>query len=92
MDLRSPDARDAARTAEARDYKDLRSPDARDAGRPAPAPSPPPATSSGSSGVDWDLTAIAAGGVLVVLALGGTALVTRRSGGTRRSESRVVSS
>ena len=42
VDLRSPDARDAARSGEARDYTDLRSPDARDAGRPAPIPSPAP--------------------------------------------------
>jgi hypothetical protein len=33
QDLRSQDARDAARAAETRDYLDLRSPDARDAAR-----------------------------------------------------------
>jgi hypothetical protein len=33
QDLRSPDARDAARAAATRDYVDLRSPDARDAAR-----------------------------------------------------------
>ncbi len=82
-DLRSPDARDAARASEMRDYQDLRSPDARDAGRPAQTPSP--ATSSGSSGFDWDAPATAGGGVLVFLALGGTALVSRRRGETRRT-------
>ena len=78
-DLRSPDARDAARAGEARGYKDLRSPDARDAGRSASNPSPFYATSGKSSGFAWELAAVAGGGVLVVLALSATAVVTRRA-------------
>lgn len=90
VDLRSPDAREAASAAETSGHVDLRSPDARDAGLAAPTPSP--TTSSGSSGFDWGVAAVAGGGVLVVLALIGTALVSRRRGETQRSQTRVVSS
>ena len=91
-DLRSPDARDAARTAEAATggpRQDLRSPDARDlaAGRgtfSAPEvmvvkvsePSSPP-----SGGLDWADAGIGAGGMLglVLVGAGGALLIARRT-------------
>jgi hypothetical protein len=79
QDLRSPDARDAAR----QQRQDLRSPDARDAARSpghpsevAPVPAAQPA--HGGSGVDWTPIIIAAG--IALLAIGGVgALATRRT-------------
>jgi hypothetical protein len=67
VDLRSPDAQDAA-TAQ-----DLRSPDARELSF-APAPAP-----SSSTGTDWSELGIGAGTAFVVLlGIGGVAVVARR--------------
>jgi hypothetical protein len=90
QDLRSADARDAARSADARQgrpHQDLRSPDTRDyaAGRgtfSAPevtvvkvtGPAPP------SAGIDWGDAGIGAGSMLglILLALGSSLAVVRR--------------
>jgi hypothetical protein len=67
VDLRSPDARDAA-TAQ-----DLRSPDAR---QPSFVPAPAP---SSSTGTDWGDVGLGAGTAFVVLiGIGGVAVVARR--------------
>ena len=86
QDLRSPDARDAARAAVS--TQDLRSPDARDAairpfahtviadhGNRAPAPAAAPASDS----VDWTVL----GGLLALVAIGcaGAVVVLRRKTG-----------
>ena len=93
-DLRSPDARDAARTAEAATggpRQDLRSPDARDlaAGRgtfSAPevtvvkVSEPAPAAPT-AGGLDWTDAGIGAGGMLglVLIGVGGTLVIMRRT-------------
>lgn len=73
QDLRSPDARDAARTAEARDYQDLRLPDARDAaaGRYLGEVASENVTADppDSGGFDWStagISAAALSGLLIV--------------------------
>jgi hypothetical protein len=90
-DLRSPDARDAARTAEAAaggPQQDLRSPDARDhAGGRGTFSAPEvtvvkvsePAPIEG--GLDWADAGIGAGGMLslVLIGVGGALLITRRT-------------
>ena len=93
-DLRSPDARDAARTAEAAvsvPRQDLRSPDARDlaAGRGTfSAPdvtvvklSEPAPAAPTAGGLDWTDAGIGAGGMLglVLIGVGGTLVVMRRT-------------
>jgi hypothetical protein len=69
QDLRSPDARDAARQAT---VQDLRSPDARDAAARIVQVSP--------GGFDWGDAAIGAGGALglILVLSGGTFAVARR--------------
>jgi hypothetical protein len=98
-DLRSPDARDAARPAESR--LDRRSPDARDAAHVAAAtrgPSAaaathaatPAATTSGDA--DWGNVAIVGGGAAVVLLLGlGAVFGVRRRDAARKARALVVS-
>jgi hypothetical protein len=89
QDLRSPDARDAARLADT-PAQDLRSPDARDAadGRGSfnspkvtvvKITQPSPATSSGG-GLDWGDAGIGAAGLLglILIGLGGTLAVLHR--------------
>ena len=86
VDLRSPDARDAA--AAAQQQTDLRSPDARDfaAGRRIVASTPvqvakAPGATPAASGFDWGDAAVGAGGVIgvaLVGAAGMAALVRRR--------------
>jgi hypothetical protein len=90
QDLRSPDARDAARAAElAQDQpgRDLRSPDARDAAEGRGSFNAPEVTvvkvtepSPSGGGIDWGDAGIGAGGLLglVLLALGSTLAITRR--------------
>jgi hypothetical protein len=87
QDLRSPDARDAAQAAEARQdqpAQDLRSPDARDAGEGRGTFNAPEVTvvkvtdpSPASGGLDWGDAGIGAGGLLgvILLALGGALAV-----------------
>ena len=101
VDLRSPDARDAARPAA---QVDLRSPDARDAARPAakvdlvspdardngrrePAPIvvTQPALAA-SDGFDWAAAGIGAAGLALLLLVGGAAATTFR---TRRAPVRA---
>jgi hypothetical protein len=85
QDLRSPDARDAARQASP--VQDLRSPDTRDraAGRgPETAPTIQFVRVPESSGFDWDDAVIGAGAGLglVLIAVGGaltTARIRRRT-------------
>jgi hypothetical protein len=89
QDLRSPDARDAALASQARSYQDLRSPDARDAGQRQPSPSPTP--TGDSTGTDWGDVGIVAGGVVMLIALGGLVLFGRRRG-SRKERVAVVSS
>jgi hypothetical protein len=99
QDLRSPDARDAAQAAQARQdqqAQDLRSPDARDAGEGRGTFNAPevtvvkvtdPVPSSG--GLDWGDAGIGAAGLLgvILLGLGITLAVThRRQGGAARGE------
>lgn len=92
-ELRSPDSQDAALAARARDDQDRVSSDARDAvGGPSHAPFAGP--SGGSTGTEWDDARIVAGAAalgLVLLGLGGGALVMRRRGTVRRSRPPVVS-
>jgi hypothetical protein len=89
QDLRSPDARDAASASQARSYQDLRSPDSRDAGQ---RQSSPPATATGDpTGTDWGDVGLVAGGVVMLIALGGLVLFGRRRGG-RKSRVPVVAS
>jgi hypothetical protein len=96
-DLRSPDARDAARAAQERQTQprqDLRSPDASDAANGRGTFSAPDVTvvkltepSPPSAGLDWGDAGIGAGGMLgvILLALGSTLAVThRRQSGTGR--------
>src|ERR671923_1414907 len=90
QDLRSPDARDAALASQARNYQDLRSPDARDAGRPHPSPSPTP--TGDSTGTDWGDVGIVAGGVLMLIGLGGLVLFARRRGSVEKPRTTAVSS
>lgn len=86
VDLRSPDARDAARAAEARQdppYVDLRSPDARDAGEGRAGKVTVVTVterSPASDGLDWADVGIGAGGLLglILLGLGGTFVVLHR--------------
>jgi hypothetical protein len=89
QDLRSPDARDAALASQAHSYQDLRSPDARDAGQRQLSPSPTP--TGDSTGTDWGDVGIVAGGVVMLIALGGLVLFGRRRGG-RKERVAVVSS
>jgi hypothetical protein len=94
IDLRTPDARDAADVAAAQRAADLRSPDARDAaeGRQIVASTPVTITkvrSAEPSGFDWGDAAIGAGGAVgvVLVGVGGTlALVRRRHRSTASSE------
>jgi hypothetical protein len=81
QDLRSPDARDAALAPQARSYQDLRSPDARDAGQRQPSPSATPP--GDSTGTDWGDVGIVAGGVVMLIALGGLVFFGRRRGGRK---------
>lgn len=90
QDLRSPDARDAARAAElAQDQpgRDLRSPDARDAAEGRGSFNAPDVTvvkvsepSSSGGGIDWADAGIGAGGLLglILIALGSTLAITHR--------------
>ncbi|HET8949430.1 MAG TPA: hypothetical protein VFN44_02935 [Solirubrobacteraceae bacterium] len=90
-DLRSPDARDAARTAEAvtgGPRQDLRSPDARDLAAGRGTFSAPEVTvvkvsepSPVAGGLDWADAGIGAGGMLglVLVGAGGALLITRRT-------------
>jgi hypothetical protein len=90
QDLRSPDARDAARAAElAQDQRgqDLRSPDARDAAEGRGSFNAPEVTvvkltepSPTGGGIDWGDAGIGAGGLLglILLALGSTLAITHR--------------
>ena len=85
QDLRSPDARDAARSDEAR--QDLRSPDARDAAAVTVRPSEPVTAvepSVPSNGFEWGHAGVGGAATLaLVLGIGGlTLLVTRRRVGT----------
>jgi len=83
QDLRSPDARDAARMADGIVSRDLRSPDARDAarlpngGRPSDVSTPvQQVTESPSGGFDWGDAGIGAAGMLAIVALAtGSALL-----------------
>jgi hypothetical protein len=98
QDLRSPDARDAAQAAEARQdqpAQDLRSPDARDAGEGRGTFNAPEVTvvkvtdpSPASGGLDWGDAGIGAGGLLglILLGLGGALAVVhhRQRGHVRR--------
>ena len=89
-DLRSPDARDAARAVAVTNGQDLRSPDASDAARPSltPVQSPTP-----DNGTDWGEIGMITGAV--VLALGGAGAVfyiTRRRGQLRKSGATVAPS
>jgi hypothetical protein len=98
QDLRSPDARDAAQAAEARQdqpAQDLRSPDARDAGEGRGTFNAPEVTvvkvtdpSPASGGLDWGDAGIGAGGLLGLILLGlGSALAVvhhRQRGHVRR--------
>jgi hypothetical protein len=89
-DLRSPDARDAARAAELRQderLQDLRSPDARDAAEGRGSFNAPDVTvvkvsepTSSGGGIDWADAGIGAGGLLglILLAVGSTLAITRR--------------
>ena len=83
-DLRSPDARDAARLSivggmTATRSQDLRSPDARDAAvRPSQRA---PVVEPASGGVDWLGIGL---GVLIVTGLGGAFAVVRHRNGARR--------
>jgi len=91
QDLRStdppvPPSSIAASAADA--YQDLRSPDARDAGQRQPSPSPTP--TGDSTGTDWGDLGIVAGGVVMLIALGGLVLFGRRRGG-RKERVAVVS-
>jgi len=101
VDLRSPDARDAAQPA---GQVDLRSPDARDAARPAakvdlvspdardngrrePAPIVVTQPALGASdGFDWAAAGIGAAGLALLLLVGGAAATTFR---TRRAPVRA---
>lgn len=85
QDLRSPDARDAARSGEIR--QDLRSPDTRDAAAVTVRPSEPVAAiepSTPASGFEWGHAGIGGAAMLaLVLGIGAlTLLVTRRRVGT----------
>src|ERR671924_298787 len=71
-------------------YQDLRSPDARDAGRPHPSPSPTP--TGDSTGTDWGDVGIVAGGVLMLIGLGGLVLFARRRGSVEKPRTTAVSS
>jgi hypothetical protein len=89
-DLRSPDARDAARVVVAGHGQDLRSPDASDAARPS---SPPVPSTTPDNGTDWGDIGMITGAV--VLALGGAGAVfyvTRRRGQLRKSGATVAPS
>jgi hypothetical protein len=89
-DLRSPDARDAARAVQSRPLQpsiDLRAPDTRDAAAGRGTFSAPDVTvvrvsdpARRDGGLDWVDTGIGAGGMLglVLVAAGGALLVTRR--------------
>src|SRR5688500_14079493 len=73
QDLRSPDARDAARETLGQPAQDLRSPDARDAASdlaPAPVESSVTIVRTQGDGFDWGDAGIGAGGILAVLLLG----------------------
>jgi hypothetical protein len=93
VDLRSPDARDAARAAEQAQTVDLRSPDARDAGRAAESKSvdlrspdardagraaPQVPASSGNSSGNLDWRYLAIGGLGSILVVGVAVRSTRR--------------
>ena len=79
QDLRSPDARDAARPI-VQNGQDLRSPDARDAARlvaPTEAPVPAVPLDPAPDGFGWGDAGIGAAGTLgIVLALAGIAGLT----------------
>ena len=95
QDLRSPDTRDAAQAAEARQdqpRQDLRSPDTRDAAEGRGSFNSPDVTvvkvtepSPTGGGIDWADAGLGAGGLLglILLAVGSTfAVLHRRQGGT----------
>jgi len=78
FDLRSPDARDAAITAEKADKVDLRSPDARDAGRVVVGRPPLTASHHDGHGINWGTIGIGGGGALALaLAALGAAVAVR---------------
>ena len=84
VDLRSPDAQDAARPAHTIRAVDLRSPDARDAALPVglgpltPVSSSQVVEAADSEGFDWGDAGIGAGGVftLMLIGLGGAVAVS----------------
>jgi hypothetical protein len=88
QDLRSPDARDAARAAESQPVQDLRSPDTRDLAAGRGTFSAPEVTvvkvsepvPSSDGGLDWADAGIGAGGMLglVLVGIGGAFMVARR--------------
>jgi hypothetical protein len=86
QDLRSPDARDAARASAETSYQDLRSPDARDAGQESPTVQVPEPVveirESPGSGFDWGDAGIGAAGLLALLSIAGG--VTLLAVGRRR--------
>ena len=75
-DLRSPDAKDAARLAVGPTYRDLRSPDATDAA--ADRIVAPFAEVSSTDGFDWGDAAIGAGGAVGLLAISVAGAMTLR--------------
>ncbi len=86
VDLRSPDAQDAALPAQTVTAIDLRSPDARDAAlpvgqaRPAPVGSSQAVKAADSGGFDWGDAGIGAGGIfaLMLIGIGGAFAVSHR--------------
>src|SRR5829696_8653058 len=71
QDLRSPDARDAALSAETQVSQDLRSPDARDAGRVSTPAQPPllEIREGPENGFDWGDAGIGAAGILAIVTI-----------------------
>ena len=90
LDVRSPDARDAAQPTSVVAGLDVRSPDARDAGQPTSGVDPKPIAvvhtgTPASSEFDWPSAGIGAGIVMAIALLGFTAftLSTGRKHGGR---------
>jgi hypothetical protein len=89
-DLRSPDARDAARAAVVNNGQDLRSPDGRDAARPSSTPVP---SATPDNGTDWGQIGMITGAVVLALGgIGAVLYVTRRRGHVRKSGATVAPS
>jgi hypothetical protein len=89
-DLRSPDARDAARVVAVNNGQDLRSPDGRDAARPSLTPAP---SATPDNGTDWGEIGMISGAVfLALLGSGAVLYVTRRRGHVRRPGATVAPS